>query len=199
VRPGRHAATDGSFGRSAGGAAFRGAVLLAVAVVIGTILLQATDEQGDPFTQRTDDAAAVVTTTTAGEQGRDDEDPQQDGSGAVRPPAEVKVIALNASGVAGVARKASDALARAGYQVLPAGNADERTEGSAVFFTPGFEAEALELARGLGLPVGAAQALPTPPPAADLRGANLVVLIGPDLAQALEAPAATTTTAAPPG
>src|SRR2546421_591733 len=43
VRQGRHAAGDGSFGRSAGGATARGLVLLAVAVVLGIVLLNSAD------------------------------------------------------------------------------------------------------------------------------------------------------------
>src|SRR5688572_18585602 len=42
VRPGRYAAADGSFGRSAGSALGRGVLLLAVALVIGIVLLNAT-------------------------------------------------------------------------------------------------------------------------------------------------------------
>jgi len=45
----RHAATDGSFGRSAGGAAARGAGLLAVAVIIGILLLRSGG--GDPYSR----------------------------------------------------------------------------------------------------------------------------------------------------
>src|SRR5437588_11601373 len=45
----RHAATDGSFGRSAGGAALRGAGLLAIAVILGIILLR--NGGGDPYSR----------------------------------------------------------------------------------------------------------------------------------------------------
>src|SRR5436190_497257 len=43
MRPGRYAATDGSFARSAGGAGVRGLALLALALIIGVVLLNATD------------------------------------------------------------------------------------------------------------------------------------------------------------
>ena len=189
MRPGRHAAGDGSFGRSAGGAAFRGAVLLALAVLLGTLLLQATDDDGDPFDQAAGGEETSQTTTTLG-----GEEEETTGT-TVRSPAQVKVIPLNASGVSGVAAKAAAALERAGYQVIPASNATDRATSSFVYFTPGFELEARQLAIGLGLAADAAVALPTPPPAPDLQGAEVVVLIGPDLAARLNAAASPTTTA----
>ncbi len=44
LKPGRHAAEDGSFGRSAGMAAGRAAAVLVVAVVIGILLLNKVDD-----------------------------------------------------------------------------------------------------------------------------------------------------------
>lgn len=192
MRPGRHAATDGSFGRSAGSAAFRGAVLLVAAVLLGVLLLQATDEDtslDQPL--RTSGGRAEETTTTTS---------RATTGTSVRAPAQVKVIALNASGVAGVANKASQALSRAGYQVLPAGNADKRSTASYVYYTAGFTAEARQLAMGLGLAATAVLPLPSPPPAPSLEAADVVIVIGPDLASKLQAaaarsPATTTTTA----
>ena len=45
--PGRYAAGDGSFAKSAGGAAARGGVLIAVAVAIGLIILNFAYDGGD--------------------------------------------------------------------------------------------------------------------------------------------------------
>ena len=52
----RHAATDGSFGRSAGGAAARGAGLLAVAVILGVVLLR--NGGGDPYSRAVNTGAS---------------------------------------------------------------------------------------------------------------------------------------------
>jgi hypothetical protein len=186
VRPGRHAAADGSFSRSAGNAAFRGAVLLAVAVLLGILLLQAADDDTSfdrPLRTSAGRVEETTTTTSRAPTGT-----------SVRAPAQVKVIALNASGVAGVANKASQALARAGYQVLPAGNADKRATASYVYFTAGFTAEARQLAMGLGLATTTVLPLPSPPPAPSLEAADVVIVIGPDLASKLQAAAARTTT-----
>lgn len=70
---GRHAAGDGSFARSAGGAMTRGIVLIVVAVLIGIILVRTgTDDTGSAApaasvdtTAPTTTAAASVTETTA--------------------------------------------------------------------------------------------------------------------------------------
>ena len=65
MSPGRHAADDGSFGRSAGGAMLRGALLLAIAVILGVVLLNTFDDGKDPFAQSLVASGANATTTTA--------------------------------------------------------------------------------------------------------------------------------------
>ncbi len=194
---GRHAADDGSFNRSAGMAAGRGALLLAVAVLLGVLLLSATDDgppsvsagpassapEPDSTTSTTD---FVPTSTTV----------------AARPPAEVKVLTLNGTDVRGAAGRANDVVKTGGFNVLAPGDAAGSAKGattSAVFFTPTYEQEASAVASTLGVPSTSVRAVPTPPPAADLRGANVVVLVGTDVAARLTpAPAAgrgsTTTT-----
>ena len=63
MRPGRHAAADGSFERSAGTAAARGAFLLVVAVVLGIVLLQAADKGTSSRGLTTGTHASAPTTT----------------------------------------------------------------------------------------------------------------------------------------
>ena len=58
MRRGQHAADDGSFGRSAGGAMARGVALIIAAVLLGIVLLKATDSSS---------VEAVDTGTTAGQ------------------------------------------------------------------------------------------------------------------------------------
>ena len=65
MKPGRHAAADGSFGRSAGGAMLRGVTLIAVAVILGIILLRAT-EGPDGLVGTPDRPGATVPTTSPG-------------------------------------------------------------------------------------------------------------------------------------
>lgn len=196
MRPGNHAAADGSFGRSAGGAAGRGIVLLAVALLIGILLLNATDS--DPPGTR-------VTTEPSGATDGDGGDGDDGGGGdaaaattappttmAPRPAQEVKVIVVNASGVKGAAGKASDMLKPPGYNVLAPTNATNSD--SAVYFSPGYEADAAAVAAALGFAVSTVKPLPTPPPIPDSKGAHVVVIVGRDQGSRFGASPATTTT-----
>jgi hypothetical protein len=92
----------------------------------------------------------------------------------------------NASGVQGAAAEQTERIASGGYQTAPAGNAPEGTQlqTTQVMPTAGFEAEAAALAAAIGAPESAVQPLPEPPPV-DLAGANILVMLGTDLAQGL--------------
>lgn len=197
IRRPKHASEDGSFGRSAGMAAGRGAVLLAVAVALGIVLLNAADDPPPDRVAaggRSDDTVVTTTTSTL---------PATTAPTVpLRAPKDVKVISANGTDVKGVARKATDQLKAAGYNVL-APTDSKRADASAVYFTPGFEREAQAVAAALGLAPTDVTALPTPSPVPDARGANIVVVVGPELAQRLSGAStsasttgATTTTAA---
>jgi hypothetical protein len=171
----RHAATDGSFGRSAGGAAARGAGLLLVAVVLGILLLRSGG--GDPYGRSVRTAASpspvvtslpTATTVTV----------------PVRSPADVKTLPVNGTTTANAAAATGAKLKAAGYNVLAATNTTKAATASNVFYEAGYEREARVVAQLLGLPDSAVQPMPTPPPVPDTRGANLIVVVGPDLARA---------------
>ena len=91
------------------------------------------------------------------------------------------MIVLNGTATSGVAKRVSDPLATAGYQTAPPGNATADVEATQVFFGPGFEAEAAAVATAIGAPAGAVQPLPATPPG-NIGGAQVVVVVGPDLA-----------------
>ena len=183
----RHAATDGSFGRSAGGAAARGALLLAVALVLGIILLRSGG--GDPYSRSLRTAspgspevsAPVPTATTI--------------TVPVRSPGDIKVLPTNGTSTNGAATNTGNRLKAAGYNVLAATNTTSPATASNVFYNPGFEREARVIAQLIGFPDSAVQPMPTPPPVADTRGADVIVVVGPDQAKAGAAPATTPTTA----
>ena len=185
MRRGRHAADDGSFGKSAAVNAGRGGLLILVALVIGVILLQdfddasgggATNVSATPETTSepatTEPLGTLPTTTTL----------------PLRAPKDVKVLAINATTVDGAARRVSDVLRRGGYNVLAPVSASPSvkaaTRASAVYYaTKDFEREAKRLQQDLELPPTPVTIVPTPPPTADLRGANVIIVVGPDLAQ----------------
>lgn len=185
---GRHAADDGSFNRSAGMAAGRGAALLAVAVLIGILLLSATDD-GPRVSAGPGDTRAAVSSSTAAVE------PSTTSTTVVaaRPPAEVKVLTLNATDVRGAAGAANSVAKDAGFNVLAPSDAPRGTA-TAVYFTTTFEAEAGAVAAALGLSPTVVQPLPMPPPAPDLKSADVVVIVGADLAARVVS--STTTTAA---
>lgn len=181
MSPGKHAADDSSFGRSMSGAMMRSVVLIVVAVVLGIVLLQAT-EGPDPFTatagQDEEDGGNRRTTTTAPA-----DEPTTTTSAAVPvvDPSTITVLVANGSGgVVGLAGDLTGEVEAAGYQVTPPANA-EPVESSVVYFTTGFE-EAATAVAALFDPAPEVAPLPDPSPVDDLRGANVVVIAGPDMA-----------------
>lgn len=193
MRPGRYAADDGSFGRSVGSAAARGAGLLAVALILGIVLLHAFDTGTDPYSSSLRALAPASTSTTARTRAVT---PSSTTTQATRPPSEVKVLPANGSGTVGAGGKAGDVLKKAGYDVLAAVNTTRTVQSSTVEFAPGFEVDARAVAQVLGLAPAAVKAMPSPPPVADTRGVDVLVVVGPDLARALAAATPPTSTRA---
>jgi hypothetical protein len=91
-----------------------------------------------------------------------------------RPPAQVRVLVLNASGVAKAATAKAGALAAAGYPIVGTGNAPLR-RGTVVECKPGFDVEAAALARAVGLGT-TVQPFPTPAPVGSATASCVVVL-----------------------
>lgn len=174
----------------------RGAALVVAAVLVGLFLLRNGLDTSEVVTASKDDGAAAA--DDGGDEGDGAETTET--TVAVRTPAEVTVIVLNGTTVNGAAGKYSTALASAGYQMLEAGDAPTKVPASQVYFTEGFEAEAAAVALAIGAPATLTPAvLPTPPPG-EVGAANVVVVIGTDLASltptTLAAGGDTTTTAA---
>ncbi|MDP9071672.1 MAG: LytR C-terminal domain-containing protein [Actinomycetota bacterium] len=101
----------------------------------------------------------------------------------LRPPAEVSVLAVNASGVSGRAAVVTETMRGAGYQVVAPQPSPERRPSSSVYWVPGYENEARAVASQVGLPPTAVEPLPEPPVVADPKEANVVIVVGQDLAQ----------------
>lgn len=122
-----------------------------------------------PTTPTSGQTASTLPTTTAST------------APAVRPPGEVTVLVLNASGTAGIAAAGTDMLDTAGYSTLTAKNADEFGS-SAVLYTEGYRLEAAAVAAVFGVePAGVTDPLdPAEPPMDDLGTAKVIVLVGFD-------------------
>ncbi len=156
--------------------AIKGAILVAVAVVIGLVLLRddgastgqlAVGAADDPAVDTGDTTTTAPTTTTS----------------PARAPAEVKVLVANGSSVNGAAGSQTTELEALGYVTASPTNA-ERVQQSVVYFTEGYQAEAEALAESIGLAPESTAALPTPAPVGDMQQSNLLLVVGPDLATA---------------
>ncbi|HEV2070780.1 MAG TPA: LytR C-terminal domain-containing protein [Acidimicrobiales bacterium] len=179
---GQHASDDNSFSRSASGAMLRGVALVAVAVILGIFLLQATDSPDPQTLGNGDDPVGVddeVTTTIADEE----ELPATPTTEAAPDPSTITVLVANGASVAGLAGDVTGIVTAAGFQAAAPTNVTpgEEVEESIVYYTPGFE-EAAETVAAVFEPMPEVAALTDPPPVDDLAGANVVVVAGPDLA-----------------
>jgi hypothetical protein len=177
--------------------ASRGVILVAVAVVLGVILLikgggvgfESDSEQLEIGTGGTEAPVDEVTTTT--------EAPPQTSV----PAAALKVVALNGAGINGYAGQAQQFLSLAGYTQTSVGTAATQTPETIIYFTPGFVADAATLASLFGVELSAVQELPADAnlardPAEVPDDTNVIVWLGPDVQGTIEgaADAATTTT-----
>lgn len=165
-------------GPSRGSSPMRGVILVAVAAVLGFFVLRAVDDTGGGPSAAEIEAAA----STEGSSDTTAPAAPETTTPPARPPGEVVVLVANASGVQGAAGAQSEAIQAGGYQILPAANAAENVEATQVLATAGFEADAAALATQIGAPPESVAPMPDPPPL-DLAGANVLVMLGPDLAQ----------------
>lgn len=168
---------EGSGVPGTGGATVRGALLVAVAVLVGVVLLGKGFDTGFlPSTSETpseraddddeDDAAGTTTSTTA--------------TPVTHAANEVRVIILNSTGPSGSAGTATTVLNGLGYVTLEGANAvDRNVQVTAVYATPGFEADAAAIAGHLSI-TAAPQPMPTPPPAPAGTDVNVVIVLGAD-------------------
>ena len=172
---GRYAASDSSFGRSAGNAAARGGALVAVAVVIGFLLLWQGGVGGSGDAVIVADGSGgddAIGGDTADEDTTGDTDAAtDDGTGedavapddtvdttpeetilptpVTRPPGDVKVAVANGVGEAGLAGARASVLSTAGY-VTVAANAAAETAQSQVYYVEGYGEDAQAIAVELG-------------------------------------------------
>lgn len=90
-----------------------------------------------------------------------------------------RVLASNATQTPEVAARTLQRLEAAGYTAVGSMDAPALWATSRVYFGPGYEAEALDVARLLGLDVSAVNR--TPPPIPEPNGPDVLVVIGEDL------------------
>lgn len=173
----------------------RGAALVVVAVLLGLVLLRNGLDTSEVVTSNGSDSSSD-SSDDGGTDDASDSGEETTTTLAARPPAEVSVVVLNGTSVSGAAGKYSTAIGTAGYQMLEPGDAATKIPATQVFFAPGFEMEAAAVALAAGVPATVTPAaLPTPPPG-EVGTANVVVVIGADIASLTPTTMATTTTVA---
>jgi hypothetical protein len=165
-------------------ASVRGVAVLAVAVVLGFLLLGGSDELSVSTTSKSG-AGSTTTSTPLTLPDASTTTAPPAGQGTAKPPAEVKVVVLNGSGgvARGVAGTSTAKLTELGYQTADAANAAP-VDATVVYFADGFEPNAQEIKTALNLSGTVA-------PLADLKGAdvqdaNVVVVLGADAAALVE-------------
>lgn len=162
----------------------RGVVLIVVAIAIGAFVLHRSTAV--PASA----VATQATTTTAPSSGAHpsttvasgSQPPSSTSSTALRPPSQVTVLVANGTQTTGAAARVQSLLQKSGYDVLSATNSKIPASTSAVYYASGFSSEAVAAAELLGLAPSAVSAMPSSAPVANLRGADVLVLVGPNLA-----------------
>jgi hypothetical protein len=162
-------------GANSGFSATRGAVLVAIAVIIGIVLLQAIDDgNSGPIG---DGGAAATTSTTAPATSSS----TAAGAGtsattakaATLTPADTTVKVLNGSGQQGVATTVTNTLKSKGYKTLLPSN-DALRKGSIIYYAAGRQTECKALIAYI--PNATLAAMPTPPPGNE--PADCIVIVG---------------------
>jgi hypothetical protein len=153
----------------------RGAIVIALAVIVGVLLLQVVDK-GNTGPVGDQSAKAVVTTTTTAKSGTSTSVTTTTTAAQVgRPPSQIVVQVLNGSGKSGIAGALTQQFKSKGYQTVDPRDTTKRT-GTVVYFRPGFEREGASIAT---LILGSQLApMPTPPPSNASPNANIVIVVG---------------------
>ena len=109
------------------------------------------------------------------------------------PPSHVPVLAANASGITGAAGAVSTQLQTAGWNVLPPVNASTQVTKSNVYYVAGQQKTAEAVATSLKLPASAVVPYTTSAPVSSIGTAEVLVVVGPDLADKSAATSTTST------
>jgi hypothetical protein len=170
-----------------GATSARGIALLVGAVILGIVLLKATE----PPSSLADAAEGPVRETTTAPPTTDAPDDrstttESSASSTTEAPADdaaPRVLVANAANQAGVAGRLSATIETADFDVAAPANATVDVTTSVVYFAPGFDDAAADVAE-LFDPHPATAPLPDPLPVAsgDLDEANVILVAGPDLA-----------------
>jgi len=174
--------------------AVRAGVIVVLAVALGVILLQVGTRaptgfsRGNlPTTSLPTGTRPTTTSTTGGHHAT-----STTTTSAPLNRAAVKVLVANGSSVNGAAGTYTTLLAHQGWGTLTAVTAGAKVATSTIYYATGQQVAAAAIASSLGLVPSAVKPLSAAVPVAGTAGAQVVVLIGTDLAT--KTPSTTTTT-----
>jgi hypothetical protein len=162
----------------------RAIIVIVVAIVLGVLILRS---HGGP-------SAAVPPTSTTTTL------PRATTTTTTVPHSKVKVLVLNGSTTNNIAGGYTTVLQHIGWSMLvPADAKPPPKATSALYYAPNQQSSADEIAAELGLPLSAVQPLTSAAPVTSAGGADVVLVVGSDLASRTPPntvpPPATTTTA----
>lgn len=154
----------------------RGAIVIALAVVVGVVLLQVVDKGNTGAVGDQSARSAATSTSTTAAAGSTSSSSGTTAPAAVRPAGQITVQVLNGSGKSGVASALTQQLKQGGYNTLTAKDT-ARVTGTVIYYQPGFDREAAAIATVV--PTGSQlKPMPTPPPQNADSSANIVIVIG---------------------
>lgn len=159
--------------------AVRGGLLIAIAIIIGIVLLQAIDDGSGPIGDGTTTTAAIATTTTTTPvttttKGSTSTTRKGGATGTARPPQQVTALVLNGSGRSGAAATLTNQLRSLGYQTLTPGDAPAQT-GTTVYYASGYQRECTTIATVVSS-TAVVKPLPSPVPTGAERASCLVII-----------------------
>jgi hypothetical protein len=149
--------------------------LVVVALILGFIILRSAFDDDDGSAADTPDVTEPENGTTSA---------APTTTSATTDLTTSEVLVVNGAGVQGLAGRVTEALQGAGVPTLEPATANSKFQGSGVYGDTGFERQAQAIANMLG--IRAVQAFPAQFPLEDpnaLGTANVVVILGTDLAQ----------------
>jgi hypothetical protein len=162
--------------------------LVVVALILGFIILRSAFDDDDGSAADTPDVTEPETGTT---------DVVPTTTAAATDLTTAQVLVVNGAGVQGLAGRVTEALQGAGVPTLEPTTANSKFQGSGVYGSTGFEQQARAVGNMLG--IDSVQSFPAQFPLEDpnaLGNANVVVIIGTDLAEFAGVTATTTAGAA---
>jgi hypothetical protein len=184
------------FGRSASDAALRGALLVAVAVIIGALLIwRGHDDDGGSDvatnpgeqTTRSGNASTSRGGNTTSRPGGATSSVATTPIGSTRQPSQVRVLAANGSGIDGFATQVHQKLVTGGYASIGAENAKPGQINSFIYYRDGYQEDARSIAVFLQADGNIVQAIPTSledrldqSVQNRAQGANVVIILGSD-------------------